>query len=104
MTVFFDSYKSFISEYKIDKQELIEEIKIYALLFKNNFDLQVLDSELPADSSMDRINAIIFGLENTTIIPYVLFILKMYLTQLNRKQFWIFRILFIKKNGMSFQY
>ncbi len=72
----FDSYKSFISEYKIDKQELIEEIKQYALLFKNNFELQVLDSELPAESSMDRINAIIFGLENTTIIPYVLYILK----------------------------
>jgi uncharacterized protein with ParB-like and HNH nuclease domain len=72
----FDSYKSFISEYKIDKQELIEEIKQYALLFKNNFDLQVLDSELPAESSMERINAIIFGLENTTIIPYILFILK----------------------------
>lgn len=72
----FDSYKSFISEYKIDKQELIEEIKQYALIFKNNFDLQVLDSELPAESSMDRINTIIFGLENTTIIPYVLFILK----------------------------
>jgi uncharacterized protein with ParB-like and HNH nuclease domain len=72
----FDSYKSFISEYNIDKQELIEEIKQYALLFKNNFDLEVLDSELPAESSMDRINAIIFGLENTTIIPYVLYILK----------------------------
>lgn len=72
----FDSYKSFISEYRIDKQELIEEIKQYALIFKSNFDLQVLDSELPAESSMDRINAIIFGLENTTIIPYVLFILK----------------------------
>jgi hypothetical protein len=55
---------------------LIEEIKHYALTFKNNFDLEVLDSELTADSSMDRINAIIFGLENTTIIPYVLFILK----------------------------
>jgi uncharacterized protein with ParB-like and HNH nuclease domain len=72
----FDSYKSFISEYKIDKQELIEEIKQYALIFKNNFDLQALDSELPSESSMDRINAIIFGLENTTIIPYILFILK----------------------------
>ena len=45
-------------------KELIEEIKQYALLFKNNFDLEVLDSELPAESSMDRINAIIFGLEN----------------------------------------
>ena len=72
----FDSYKSFISDYNIDKQELIEEIKHYALLFKKNFDLEVLDSELPAESSMDRVNAIIFGLENTTIIPYVLYILK----------------------------
>jgi uncharacterized protein with ParB-like and HNH nuclease domain len=72
----FDSYKSFISEYNIDKQELIEEIKQYAIIFKNNFDIQVLDSELPAENSMERINAIIFGLENTTIIPYVLYILK----------------------------
>jgi uncharacterized protein with ParB-like and HNH nuclease domain len=72
----FDSYKSFISEYDIDKQELIEEIKHHALLFKNNFNLEVLSSELPTESSMDRINAIIFGLENTTIIPYVLYILK----------------------------
>ncbi len=72
----FDSYKSFINEYDIDKQELIEEIKHHALLFKNNFNLEVLSSELPTESSMDRINAIIFGLENTTIIPYVLYILK----------------------------
>ena len=72
----FDSYKSFIHDYKIDKKELIEEIKQYAKLFKANFNIQVLDSELQAESSMDRINAIIFGLENTTIIPYVLYVLK----------------------------
>jgi uncharacterized protein with ParB-like and HNH nuclease domain len=72
----FDSYKRFIQEYSIDKTLFIQEIKEYALLFMDNFDLSVLDSELPASSGMERMNAIVFGLENTTLIPYLLFVLK----------------------------
>ncbi|MCC5923966.1 MAG: DUF262 domain-containing protein [Crocinitomicaceae bacterium] len=72
----FDSYKRFMQEYAIDKTTFIKEIKEYALLFKDNFDLSVLDSELPASSGMERMNAIVFGLENTTLIPYLLFVLK----------------------------
>lgn len=72
----FDSYKKFISEYKIDKVELISEIKEYAEIFSKNFDINIIDRELPETSGIERINAIIFGLENTTLIPYVLFVLK----------------------------
>jgi len=72
----FDSYKRFMQDYTIDKTVFIEEIKEYALLFKDNFELSVLDSELPAASGMERMNAIVFGLENTTLIPYLLFVLK----------------------------
>lgn len=72
----FNSYKKFITNYSIDKNALISEIKEYAILFQNNFDNEIIYSELPAESGIERINAIIWGLENTTLIPYVLYILK----------------------------
>lgn len=72
----FDSYKKFIKNYNINKLELIAEIKEYAKVFKENFDIEIIDSELSDSSSIERLNAVIFGLENTTLIPYVLFVLK----------------------------
>ena len=72
----FDSYKKFINKYNINKIELIAEIKEYANIFQNNFDLGIIDSELSSTNGIERINAVIFGLENTTLIPYVLFVLK----------------------------
>ena len=72
----FESYKNFISRYQINKLELIAEIKEYAILFSENFSLDAVDSELPETPGIERINAIIFGLENSTLIPYVLYVLK----------------------------
>jgi len=72
----FDSYKKFIKNYDINKLELIAEIKEYAEVFQENFDIEIIDSELSDSSSIERLNAVIFGLENTTLIPYVLFVLK----------------------------
>lgn len=72
----FDSYKKFIQDYNIDKPSLIQEIKEYAELYRKNIDFDVVDKELSPDYGIERINAIIFGLENTTLIPYILFVLK----------------------------
>lgn len=72
----FNSYKKFIKKYNINKLELIAEIKEYAKVFQKYFDNTIVDSELTANSGIERINAIIWGLENTTLIPYVLFVLK----------------------------
>ncbi len=72
----FESYKNLIKTYNLNKRELLAEIKEYALIFKNNFDYDIIDRELPAEFGIERINAIIFGLETTTLIPYILFILK----------------------------
>jgi hypothetical protein len=72
----FDSYKDFIAKYGIDKNSLISEIKEYAAVFRNNFYPDAIDSEIPAEAGMQRINVIIFGLESTTLIPYVLYLLK----------------------------
>ena len=72
----FESYKNFIKKYGINKLKLISEVKEYAKVFIDNFSIDVVDSELPESFGIDRINAIIFGLENSTLIPYVLYVLK----------------------------
>ncbi|WP_300569885.1 DUF262 domain-containing HNH endonuclease family protein [Flavobacterium sp.] len=72
----FESYKSLIKNYALDKKNVLVEIKEYAQIFKENFDYDVIDSELTADFGIERINAIIFGLDTSTLIPYVLYILK----------------------------
>ena len=74
--ILFESYKKLIKEYELDKKQLLIEIKEYAKLFKDNFDYDIIWKELTADFGIERINAIIFGLETSTLIPYVLFILK----------------------------
>lgn len=79
----FESYKRFIKEYytKTDEAEsvkekrfkILEEIREYARLFKASFNPKIVDEELPT-AGIERINAIIFALETTTLIPYVLFV------------------------------
>jgi len=72
----FDSYKTLISKYGLDKQKLIREIREYAVIYRNFIDFDVVDRELPPEPSIDRINLIMFGLENTTLIPFVLYVLR----------------------------
>jgi hypothetical protein len=71
----FESYKEFIKKYNIDKICLIQEIKEYAILYRNNIDFNIIDTELTDEYGMERINALIFGLEYTVIIPFVLYVL-----------------------------
>jgi len=72
----FESYKDIIKKYKINKGSLLTEIKEYALLFKDNFDFNIIQKDLNCEYGIERVNAIIFGLETTTLIPYILYILK----------------------------
>lgn len=71
----FDSYKQFIENYGLDKQQLILEIRSYAEMFRDAIDPTTIERQLPATSGIERINAIIFGLETSTLIPYVLYVL-----------------------------
>jgi uncharacterized protein with ParB-like and HNH nuclease domain len=72
----FESYKKLIKDYNLNKRDVLEEIKEYALLFKTNFDYNIIHRELTAESGIERINAIIFGLDTSTLISYVLYILR----------------------------
>ncbi len=72
----FGSYKRFIKEYNQDKTEMIKEIKEYANLFREHFDCGIVDKELSEYSGIERINALIFGLDTTILLTYILYILR----------------------------
>jgi len=87
----FESYKSFIKNYlNNDKKSILAEIKDYALLFQENFDYDIIESELTEVSGIERINAIIFGLDTSTLIPYVLYVLKNVANDNDRNQLFDF--------------
>jgi hypothetical protein len=67
-----------------DSVGVLKEIREYAIIFKDNFDANLVNDNLTADSGIERINALIFGLDNSTLIPYVLFVLKQN-TSINQK-------------------
>lgn len=73
----FPSYKKFVGGYLGgDKNAFLQEMVEYAEVFRDKIDGSVVDKELPKDASIDRINVLIFALDTTTLIPYVLFIEK----------------------------
>lgn len=81
----FDNYKQFIKNYHTSmgcgsenecKLILAKELKDYAVLYRNSFDPIVAQKELTNEYGLERINAIIYGLDNTTIIPYILYFLR----------------------------
>ena len=73
----FDSYKHFIKKYlNSDKRAVYEEIQEYAEIFRKAIDISIIDGELPAHAGIERINAVMFALDTTTLIPYVLYVEK----------------------------
>jgi uncharacterized protein with ParB-like and HNH nuclease domain len=87
----FESYKKFIKDYlNNNKSSVLYEIKEYALLFQKNFDPDVIEKELSDSSGIERINTIIFGLDTSTLIPYVLYVLKNVSTDNNRNDLFEF--------------
>jgi len=72
----FESYKEFMKLYKIEKESLIREIKDYAIIYKNNINYDLIDKEISCEYGIERINILIFGLDNTVIIPFILYALK----------------------------
>ena len=72
----FESYKALIKDYELIKKDILLEIKEYAEIFRASFDHDIINREIPATPGIERINAIIFGLDTSTLIPYVLYVLK----------------------------
>lgn len=71
------SYQHFINTYcQGDKNVILSSMKEYADCFRENFDPTCCERNIPATYGIERLNVVIFGLKNTTMIPYVLYLAK----------------------------
>ena len=71
------SYQHFINTYcNRDKNVILSSMKEYADCFRETFDPTCCERSVPATYGIERLNVVIFGLKNTTLIPYVLFLTK----------------------------
>jgi uncharacterized protein with ParB-like and HNH nuclease domain len=71
----FESYKRFIKNYLGgETRSILSELREYASVFKRAINTGVVDEELTASAGIERINAVMFALDTTTLIPYVLFV------------------------------
>ena len=85
----FESYKRFVRDYFTGGNVAIH-LQEYAYLFKENFDYDIINNELNSENGIERINAIIFGLDTSTLIPYSLYILKNVSDENQRNQLFAF--------------
>lgn len=73
----FYSYKDFIEKYYKGREfELIEELVQYAEIYQKTFTPAITEASLTYEPSIDRINFLIFAADNTTMIPYIMFVIK----------------------------
>lgn len=72
----FNNYKDLISNYNLDKKTMIYDILDYALLYYENINPNIAKGEIPGTPCIERMNFLIFVLDYTTIVPYVLYLLK----------------------------
>lgn len=71
------SYQHFVNTYcGGNKDVVLREMRDYATCFMETFKLDQCERSIPSDFGIERINVVIFGLKNTTLIPYVLFVAK----------------------------
>lgn len=72
----FATYKSLIKDNNFDKIKIAKEICEYAKLYKNTFDPELADDDIPSEFGLGRLNFIVQNLDSTTIIPYVLYVIQ----------------------------
>lgn len=71
------SYQHFINKYcGGDKNVILASLKEYAECFSQNMNPDLCDECIPATYGIERLNVVIFGLKNSTMIPYVLYAAK----------------------------
>ena len=71
------SYQDFIDHYcNGDKSVVLGQMAEYAKCFAETFRPEYCNMGLPAAPGIERMNVIMFGLKNTTLIPYILYVAK----------------------------
>ena len=73
----FTSYKKFILKYYKNRElYLISELVDYAKIYRESFSPDVLDESLTSEPGLERINFLIIATDSTTLIPFVMYVIK----------------------------
>lgn len=72
----FLSFRTLVETNHIDKEELATEITEFAKIFMSCFNREDDNGDIPSTFGIERISFIIRNLDSTTLIPYVLYILR----------------------------
>lgn len=73
----FISYKKFIANYYAGREfEFVKELTEYANIYRESLNPDIVEQSLTCEPGLDRINFIIFATDGTTLIPFVMSILK----------------------------
>lgn len=72
----FSQYKDFISLTGINYEDLVDDLTAYAKIYRQYLSPKILNEEIPSEYGLDRLNLIIFALDTTTLMPYLLYVLK----------------------------
>ena len=72
----FNNYKDLISTYNLDKRDMIYDILEYAMIYHDHINPEIVKGDIPGTPGIERINFLIFALEYTAIVPYILYLLK----------------------------
>jgi hypothetical protein len=72
----FHMYKEHLQDRKIDRHLFIEDLTSTAKLFSTNITANSVHREIDPKNAMERLNVLLFDQNTTTVLPYVLFILK----------------------------
>ena len=72
----FSSYKELIRTNHLVKTSIAKEITEYAEIFRQTFSPEQANEDIPSEFGLKRINFIVQNLDSSTIIPYVLYVIK----------------------------
>ncbi len=71
----FSNYKNYLKDHSVDKASFVSELVKFATPYQNSIDPDLLNQEIDQKAFIDRLNIVVFGLNTTTVIPYILYIL-----------------------------
>ena len=73
----FYNYKKFIKDHYAGREfNFVRELVEYAKIYYNTFSPEITEHSLTFKSGLDRVNFLIFATDGTTMIPYVMYVIK----------------------------
>lgn len=102
----FTTCKAFVEKFGMNKLDLANEIIMYAKLYREYLNENILDVRVPQHAGIKRISCFINATKNYVVIPYVLYILHVQENEMKRNQIFDYlesylmrRVLADSKNG-----